>query len=203
MASPKKGRAQAPAPAKGEGAALKKERKIVDWEAIEREYRAGQLSVREIARSYGVTDTAIRKRAKQEGWTRDLTEKVRQAAKEAVVRNAVRSELSREPANENETVQTFAARGARAIEGHLARAERLKALADKLTTELETYMDGGTPTVRIFVSKGDSPATIIRTLSDTAERIAKIERQALNLDDTPVGGDGAEKTVVILPSNGR
>ena len=29
----------------------------VDWEAIEREYRAGQLSLREIGRTYGVTDT--------------------------------------------------------------------------------------------------------------------------------------------------
>ncbi len=163
--------------------APKAQRATIDWEAIEREYRAGQLSVREIARSHDVTDAGIRKRAKHEGWSRDLTEKVRQAAKDAVVRNAVRGELSREPADEAETVQTFASRGARAIEGHLARAERLKLLADKLTTELETYMAGGIPSVQIFVSKADSPATIIRTLSDTAERIAKLERQALNLDE--------------------
>lgn len=177
----------------------------VDWEAVEREYRAGQLSIREIGRIYDVTDTAIRKRAKQFGWARDLADKVRKAVKDAVVRNAVRGELSREPASEAETVKAFAGRGARAIEGHLARADRLKALADRLTEELETYMSGGQPTVEIFVSKSDSPATIIRTLSDTAERIAKIERQALNLDDAPVAGagDAAEKTVIILPSNGR
>jgi predicted DNA-binding protein YlxM (UPF0122 family) len=48
-----------------------------DWEAIEREYRAGQLSVREIARQYAVSEGAIRKRAKAEGWERALADVVR------------------------------------------------------------------------------------------------------------------------------
>ena len=39
-----------------------------DWEAIEREYRAGQLSVREIARQHDVSAPAIVKRAKRLGW---------------------------------------------------------------------------------------------------------------------------------------
>ena len=65
------------------------ERKSVDWEAIEREYRAGQLSVREIARTSGVTETAIRKHAKADGWTRALAEKVREAVREKLVRGRI------------------------------------------------------------------------------------------------------------------
>ena len=190
--------------------AAPKKKRAPDWEAIEREYRVGQLSVREIGRMFQITDTAIRKKAKAEFWVRDLSDQVRVAAKDAAVRAAVRKELSREPDSEAEVVKTFGARGARAIEGHLSRAERIKALADKLATELETYMAGGVPSVQIFVSRADSPATIIRTLSDTVERIAKIERIALNLDDAPSGafngsgeGGGVEKTVIVLPSNGR
>ena len=38
-------------------------RKVLDWEAIEREFRAGQLSLREIGRRFGLTEGAIRKRA--------------------------------------------------------------------------------------------------------------------------------------------
>lgn len=165
----------------------KQERKAIDWEAIEREYRVGQLSLREIGRKYDVTDTAIRKHAKLEGWTRDLSDVARRAAKSEVVRSVVRTELSREPKSDAETVRTFAERGAQAIEGHLARVDRLKALADKLMTELEAYMAGEATTVQIFVAKADSPSAIIRTLADTAERIAKIERQALNLDDDSTG----------------
>lgn len=159
------------------------ERTQTDWERVEAEYRSGQLSVREIGRRHGVTETAIRKRAKTGGWERDLSDRIRAAVRNEVVRNAVRSEASCEPISEEQMVEAGKARGYKAVEGHLARADRLKALADKLTTELETYMSGGDPTVQIFVSKGDSPATIIRTLTDTAERIAKIERTALNLDD--------------------
>jgi hypothetical protein len=43
-----------------------------DWVAIERVYCAGQKpSVNAIAKEYGVSEGAIRKRAKKEGWVRD------------------------------------------------------------------------------------------------------------------------------------
>lgn len=41
-----------------------------NWEAIKREYAAGELSIRAIAERYGVSDTAIRKAAKKEGWVK-------------------------------------------------------------------------------------------------------------------------------------
>lgn len=44
--------------------------KAIDWAGIERDYRDGRMSVREIARWYSVTDGAIRKRAKKDGWER-------------------------------------------------------------------------------------------------------------------------------------
>ena len=43
----------------------------IDWEAIERDYRAGILSVREIGAKCGCTHTAINKRAKRDGWERE------------------------------------------------------------------------------------------------------------------------------------
>ncbi len=47
-----------------------KQSKAIDWAGIERDYRAGVMGVREIARWYGVSDTAIHKKAKAEGWER-------------------------------------------------------------------------------------------------------------------------------------
>lgn len=41
-----------------------------DWEAIESAYRAGVLVLRDIGEQYGVTEGAIRKRAKKLGWVR-------------------------------------------------------------------------------------------------------------------------------------
>lgn len=39
-----------------------------DWESVEREYRAGVLSVREIGKAAGVSHVAVLKKAKREGW---------------------------------------------------------------------------------------------------------------------------------------
>ena len=49
------------------------EKKPVDWAEIERDYRAGTMSIRELAAWYGISDTAIRKRAKRDGWARAET----------------------------------------------------------------------------------------------------------------------------------
>ena len=53
----------------------KKENEPIDWAGIERDYRAGVMSVREIAKWYGVSHTAINKRAKADGWTREAQPK--------------------------------------------------------------------------------------------------------------------------------
>ncbi len=50
-----------------------------DWEAIESAYRAGVLSLRDIGDKYGVTEGAIRKRAKKFGWVRKAGTQVRKS----------------------------------------------------------------------------------------------------------------------------
>jgi hypothetical protein len=55
------------------------EKKPVDWAEIERDYRTSKMSVREIARWYGITEAAIRKRAKKDGWERPSSQDGAQA----------------------------------------------------------------------------------------------------------------------------
>ena len=71
------------------------ERKSVDWEAIEREYRAGQLTVVEIGRQHGLSHTAINKRAKRDGWTRNLADRVRKEVSARLVSEKVSPEADR------------------------------------------------------------------------------------------------------------
>lgn len=49
---------------------MHKKNKAIDWAGVERDYRAGVMSIREIAKWYGISDTAIHKKAKAEGWVR-------------------------------------------------------------------------------------------------------------------------------------
>ena len=56
------------------------EKRVIDWESIEREYRAGIKTLREIASSHGITHAAIDKRAKRDGWERDLSGRIKSKA---------------------------------------------------------------------------------------------------------------------------
>jgi hypothetical protein len=47
-----------------------KENKPIDWAGIESDYRDGRMSVRDIAKWYGISHTAINKKAKADGWQR-------------------------------------------------------------------------------------------------------------------------------------
>ncbi|EBZ8941918.1 hypothetical protein INQ46_09340 [Salmonella enterica subsp. enterica serovar Napoli] len=70
-----------------------------DWEAIETAYRAGVMSLREIASHHGISEGAIRKRAKRDDWSRDLNARIQQKADDLVrkqeVRKTVRTKTER------------------------------------------------------------------------------------------------------------
>lgn len=55
----------------------KTDKQAVDWLSIEKHYRAGIFPLRKIADEYGVTEGAIRKRAKRDGWSRDPSAKIK------------------------------------------------------------------------------------------------------------------------------
>lgn len=55
-----------------------------DWLVIEVAYRAGFPSVRKIAQEHGITEAAIRKKAKKEGWLRDPEGTKRQLVRAAM-----------------------------------------------------------------------------------------------------------------------
>jgi len=55
-----------------------------DWLEIEGDFRAGVKSLREIANEHGLTEGAIRKRAKRDGWLRDPSGTKRERVKAAM-----------------------------------------------------------------------------------------------------------------------
>jgi AcrR family transcriptional regulator len=61
--------------------------KSIDYNRIERLYRAGLLSVNQIAKECSVAEANIRYHAKKKGWKRDLSAAVRQATRTKMVEN--------------------------------------------------------------------------------------------------------------------
>ncbi|MDR3487080.1 MAG: hypothetical protein P4M05_19510 [Bradyrhizobium sp.] len=174
------------------------ERKSPDWEEIEREYRAGQLSVRAIAAQHGLTEGAIRKRAKADGWARPLADKVRAAVKEKLVRaEGTQTERARTDA---ETIEVAAARGVELVRQHRASLNRANTIVAKLLDELESATDKRDEITDEIeaATEGDrnpnrrnamlravslpSRAQTVRELSQAMKNLIPLERQAFNLD---------------------
>ncbi|EKS7399399.1 hypothetical protein BTK98_001619 [Enterobacter roggenkampii] len=108
-----------------------------DWEAIESAYRAGVLSLREIASQHGISDTAIRKRAKKEEWTRDLAAKVKAKADDLVRKREVRAQVrSENQISERELVEATAEAIANVRMEHRGDIKRARELANLLFNEL-------------------------------------------------------------------
>lgn len=115
------------------------EKAAPDWERIETEYRAGILSTREIASASGVSHTAINKRAKKDGWVRDLKAKIQAKADELVSRRVVSTEVSSQrAATERQIIEANAERIAQVRGEHRVDIQRVRSLALTLLGELES-----------------------------------------------------------------
>lgn len=118
------------------------EKRNTDWERIELDYRAGVLTLREMAAAGGVTEGAIRKRAKRDDWVRDLSAKIKAKADDLVRREEVRKEVRTEKlATEKETIDSYAQTIADVRLGHRSDISRSRRLANKLLDELEGLTD--------------------------------------------------------------
>ncbi|WLG49121.1 hypothetical protein [Pseudomonas sp. FP1742] len=181
-----------------------------DWEAIERAYRAGALSIRTIADRNGISDTAIRKKAKASGWARDLSEQVRKEVRNKLVRGEVREEQCANPERDAEIVEEAAEEGARVVRSHRRDIRKATNLAnllmdDLLTTiskreEIEDSIDEETKedsngmrraTMLSAVSLPSNAKTLFQ-LSSAMKNLQVLERQAFGLDDKEQPGDSDE-----------
>lgn len=108
-------------------------RETTDWESIERDYRAGVLSIREIGRLYEISDTAIRGKAKDLGWERDLTAKINAKVRSDLVRSEVRTAS---PQTECELIAVAAASVVQVVRGHRVRIRQGNDLVELLTKQL-------------------------------------------------------------------
>jgi len=172
-----------------------------DWEAIERAYRAGALSIRTIAERQGVSDTAIRKKAKALNWTRDLSGQVRKEVRSKLVRGEVRNGQGANRELDAEIIEEAAEEGATVVRSHRRDIRKATNLAnllmdDLLTTikrreEIEEAIDEETAedsngmrraSMLAAVALPSNSKTLFQ-LSAAMKNLQVLERQAFGLDE--------------------
>lgn len=122
--------------------------KKADWERIETDYRAGVKSLREIAGEHGISEGAIRKRAKRDGWTRDLADKIQQRAEDLVRTQAVRTEVrSEQRATERQVIEANAEAVANVKMAHRSDISRARAIVNGLLDELQEMVGSDNATL--------------------------------------------------------
>ena len=194
----------------------------IDWPAVERDYRTSQMTLRELGAKYGCDHAAIARRAKREGWQRDLTEAVKQATNakliEASVNNAVNKAVTIEQQAVTNVVLAAAEVNTQVILGHRKGLSRLARIKEKLLDHIEQTVDNLPDLAEIIemvrcpdengIDKandalkkvlGRSAAVDeIKKLSEVDERIRKGEREAFSIapaTDDPAGKP--QKRVVL------
>ncbi len=191
-----------------------------DWEALEVDYRAGIASIRELARQYDVSDTAIRKKAKADGWERDLTEKVHERVRSKLVRAEVRALNAREPVRTDaEIIEAAAETAVQVVQIHRRDVRNGRLICAALFAELQDTsanreiiaesidsetQDDSSPTRRNQMMKAISLPTRARAMLDLSaamKNLVAVERQAFNLNDKQDKQDG--KTIVFSMSRTR
>ena len=200
------------------------EKRVVDWESIERDYRAGLLSVREIAAAQGVSHTAIQKRAKVEGWDRDLKAKILAKAEAKLARSMAASVVTPEQAakakaNDAQLVEVNATAVANLRMSHRVEIQRCRALVSRLVDELAAQTDdqgefqrlgeiiaseadrGGAKLAELYERVISLPQRIkgMKELGDTLKTMISLEREAWGLASAL---DIAPKPAEIDPMEG-
>lgn len=175
-----------------------------DWEAIESAYRAGVMSLREIASQHGISEGAIRKRAKRDEWSRDLNAKVKERADDLVRKAEVRKQVRSETVLSERVLIEATAEVITTVRmehrGDIRRARTLaNALFDELEAEcadvealrklgvlmLEPDENGRDRLNELYHAIISMPERVksMKALSETLKNLIGIERQAYSMDE--------------------
>jgi len=173
-------------------------KKRIDWKLVEGEFRAGQLSIREIAKQHECSDTAIRKKMNALGVSRDLSNRVAEKVRTELVRSEVRTANQE---TEREIVTVAAARSVEVVRSHRIKIHKGTTVVEKLLDDLYDVIDHREEIEEdIVIATENEPnakrqkrmmravsiqqqASTAVSLSAALKNLVAIERQAFNLSD--------------------
>lgn len=184
----------------------------IDWEAVERDYRTGKYTLRQLEAQHGVSYAQISRKAKAEAWSKDLREIIRQETDAALLRETV----TKAQKDVTETVLVAAELNKQVILGHRSdivsmrnvaadllneiaqatrRPEEIEALFDMLNTEVdEKKLESLQQSFRDFM-RVHSRVGSVQKLADTLTKLQTMERRAFGIGEE----DGEKQPGEVMP----
>jgi len=155
--------------------------KRTDWEAVERDYRSDQFTMRELAEKHGIKNhQAIGNRAKRYKWTKDLGRQIKQATNAKLVQELVDKSVAKSGQDVADTVLAAAELNKQVILGHRKQVQELQSALVKAKAKVLELGDSVSDVREAGVFAG-----AVESLSRSAKNLIEIERKAFGLDDEP------------------
>ena len=174
------------------------QRRRVDWDAVERDYRTDTLTLRELADKHGVAHTTISRRAEREGWQKDLTEAIRQATNTRLINETVQQKCTTAHQNATDTVLVAAEVNTRVVMAHRKRLGELHELVELAKAKLEQAGE-----MLVDVREAATFVQATGNLAAATTRLIDAERKAFGLDDeVKKGADTIEELLMAIANEG-
>jgi len=189
----------------------------IDWNAIERQYRLGNKSNKQLGLEFGLDHSSIGKRAKAKGWVVDKSEEVEAVTNSLLIQSASGNSNPNSTPTDME-IKVAAQVATDVVLTHRSGLRRLGGLRDSLLTELEAVTDhqGDYATLAELLDESGPDATgtwrkdklneayrkvisfsgridDLKKLTEVDEKVRKGEREAFGLDQNNDKATGYEE----------
>lgn len=175
-----------------------------DWDAVERDYRTGKLTLKELEAKHGPGYADISRRAKKYEWSQDLRVAVKQATNAALIAETTKAVTNEAQTQTTNVVLAAAELNKQVILGDRSRIKGASELAMDMLHELRLTTHSGDELAALFkqVSEGMDEDAVealqqsvqdmlrlhnrvgsLHKLIDTLTKLQAMERKAFGLDD--------------------
>ena len=169
-------------------------RRRIDWDAVERDYRVTQMTLRELAAKHGCTHGAVAQQAKKKGWTRDLTPAVRHATNAKLVQATLDAAVNESAHELSGAVMAAAEINSRIVMIHRKRLADLHRLVERAKEKLEQAGE-----MLVDVREAATFVQAAGNLAAATTRLIDAERKAFGLDDeVKKGADTIEELLMAI-----
>lgn len=197
---------------------MRTEKKKTDWEAVERDYRTGKYTLRELETKHGADHGLISRKARKEEWKQDLGPAIKQATSAKLVEQLVTNEVTNSHQKVTNTIDVAATMSANVILGHRKGLMHITAVKDMLLGQIQQAAanmadlaeviemvrspdDNGIDRANDALKKAMGRSALVddlKKLADVDEKVRKGEREAFNIESADENPDAAKPKRIRL-----
>lgn len=177
-------------------------RSDIDWEAVERLYVAGQLTIRQIADQCGIAPYTLTAKAKKLGWVRDLSDAISARTKAKISQidvNALIEESAHESAQKSaQTIKDAIEQASDVAAGIVLKHRSSIRLEHERAMQIEALLDNSMSNAT-EINDIKSVAMAYKLLVDSKAKLREQERVIYGLDkDKPADTGLSKESVATL-----